>query len=456
MAVAESNSLTINGGGLYPFIHIPRGDLEYGGVVNGMEKAILALRVNNAEPGYYYRIRYFNNKPSDKESTSINNGWAVCKVLKTSYESNSSKDIDIALAHKTKHRVDPSLGIQRFTLETTDNTTIDVVIDPSYLSEAAYSGGLSSQSGYQHIIDPIFYQYDPSFNDGVKSMMRSVVNSVRKIESNPSRSILSARYFGMLPIDPYGQPKFDNLLRFANINTSIPPASITKIMTAFVVAESQIPLNTQVIINSSDIESGSGQNVNEGDILSLGDALHNLLLVSSNTTANAIARTVGEQKGGGYAKFIELMNEKAQQIGMSGTRFKNPSGVGDSEQRTTVKALMLLGWHVSRNDVVSSIWSKNSYTLNVAGPNARKIELASTYGEMAQNPWFIGCKTGTFSNWGYNVIAHVQLENGYTGIAVIIKADSYDNRANDLAMMVNYVKSNYAFPAPDRVEYKRT
>lgn len=453
------DALTINAGRLYPFIYKKRGDtFVYSGRVNDIEKAILAIKVINAEPGYYYQLRFFGHAPGDYESAPTNNGWSFVKTPIEDYEAGgtSFESITLASSPLSKREIDNDGGIQRFRLDDYQGgaTSFEIVIDGGLLPRTTtyFNYTASSSVGYQYIIDPIFYEYRQGVDkDEVSSIVSSTYNNMRKKELNFEYKGVSSGYYGVLPIDPFGQPRFDSILKYATINTATYPASITKIMTALVALESGLELTSKITIKKVDIAPGSGQNVQENDVLTFENALHNMLLVSSSTTANAIARTVGEKNKGTYATFMNMVNQKAEQIGMSNTKFTNASGLHDPEHVTTVKALMLLGWHASLNSIISSIWSKTEFTIDIEGPNARTEYLKSTYAELAENPWFIGGKTGSLNEVGYNILSHVQLDNGYTGIAVCLGSRSESRRKEDLEEIVNHIRNNYAYPAPDRI-----
>lgn len=74
-----------------------------------------------------------------------------------------------------------------------------------------------------------------------------------------------------------------------------PPASLTKLMTAILTVENEKDLERKIVITNSDISGGSGSEFYSGDILTINDALHHLLLESSNTVANALARSIGKK-----------------------------------------------------------------------------------------------------------------------------------------------------------------
>ena len=106
-------------------------------------------------------------------------------------------------------------------------------------------------------------------------------------------------------------------------------ASITKIMTAIVALENA-PLDTQVVVSGNAASVGeSSADLQEGDVLTLEEALSALLVPSGNDAAVAIAETVGAlmDPEGGYDAFIAAMNAKAAELGCVDTVFTNPHGL---------------------------------------------------------------------------------------------------------------------------------
>ncbi len=129
------------------------------------------------------------------------------------------------------------------------------------------------------------------------------------------------------------------ILYSKNIDEKHLIASTTKIMTAIIAIESG-KLDDIVTINDSVTEShGSGIYVSVGEKISLRNLVYGLLLRSGNDAALAI-----EDYLGGHKKFIQLMNKKAQDIGMKNTIFNNASGLDDEEtgNYSTVKEMAML------------------------------------------------------------------------------------------------------------------
>jgi len=148
-----------------------------------------------------------------------------------------------------------------------------------------------------------------------------------------------------------------------NIHVQLPPASITKLLTALVVAE-HASMDAQVMFSHDavyNVESGSGNKLGleEGDVLSVKDSLSVMLLQSSNQAANALA----EHVAGSREAFADMMNEKAEALGCRESNFENPSGLNDEAQLTSAYDMALIGAAAFSDPEILEICSAKKATL---------------------------------------------------------------------------------------------
>jgi serine-type D-Ala-D-Ala endopeptidase (penicillin-binding protein 7) len=110
-----------------------------------------------------------------------------------------------------------------------------------------------------------------------------------------------------------------------NPDSVLPIASITKLMTALVVAEADLPMTEMLAITKedADLEKGVGSRLRVGTRLNRGELMHLALMSSENRAAHALGRTYP----GGMEAFVDAMNIKAQQLGMASSRFTEPTGL---------------------------------------------------------------------------------------------------------------------------------
>ena len=135
--------------------------------------------------------------------------------------------------------------------------------------------------------------------------------------------------------------EFDSgtVLHQKNMNTKLYPASTTKIMTAILAIEHG-KMDEIVTIDSDviDLTDGSHIALDYDEQMSVRDLLNALMVASANDAAAALAKHVS----GSVDDFVDLMNQKAQELGATNTNFTNPSGLHDDNHYTTAYDLSLI------------------------------------------------------------------------------------------------------------------
>ena len=144
----------------------------------------------------------------------------------------------------------------------------------------------------------------------------------------------------------------ERIIYSKSANLRLPMASTTKIMTAILAIESAIPLDKVIFVPKEAVGvEGSSLYLEYGEQITLEALLYGLLLCSANDASIVIAITVC----GSVEAFVEKMNEKAQEIGLSDTSFKNPHGLFDDGHYTSAKDLALLMSYCIKNDIFLKI-----------------------------------------------------------------------------------------------------
>lgn len=184
------------------------------------------------------------------------------------------------------------------------------------------------------------------------------------------------------------------------------PASTTKLMTAVLAAEA---LDSNTVLTASktavDIEQdGSNLGLLEGEQLTVEDLLYALLVHSANDAANVLAEAVS----GDIASFVDLMNRRAGELGMSGTHFMNPHGYHDPEHYTTARDLAILTACAQDQPLVSQILSTPEYVLPPTNLHSEPQTLINTNSMITAKREYgytwqpvKGGKTGHTSHAGY-------------------------------------------------------
>lgn len=136
-------------------------------------------------------------------------------------------------------------------------------------------------------------------------------------------------------------------------------ASTTKILTALVAIEEGDLSDTVTVSREAAWTEGSSMYLKEGEELTLETLLYGLMLCSGNDAAVAIA----EHIAGSAAGFAELMNEKAEELGMTGSSFANPNGLDDEKHYSTARDMAVLACAAVENETLVRIASTKSVTI---------------------------------------------------------------------------------------------
>lgn len=136
------------------------------------------------------------------------------------------------------------------------------------------------------------------------------------------------------------------ILYAKNIDGKEYPASITKVLTALLAYEYG-NMDSTVLITAESLSClGSGYatiGLKEGNQISMDQAMHAMLMASSNEVAYAIAETVGKENGQDYNWFLQKMNEKTMELGGTNSSFQNTNGVHCEDHYTCAKDMALIG-----------------------------------------------------------------------------------------------------------------
>lgn len=223
-----------------------------------------------------------------------------------------------------------------------------------------------------------------------------------------------------------------------NIYEQLPPASLTKIMTALV-ALKHGNLQDEIVVTENCKITESGAQVygfKPGDVITLDQALNVLLIYSANDAGLIIA----EHIGGDVETFSAMMNEEAKALGATNTNFCNPHGLTQENHYTTVYDLYLIFNEVISYERFREIIQLTSYTsvYKDASGNQKTIEIRNTNQyfmgnvEAPENITILGGKTGTTNAAGNCLILYVKDSAGNPYISVILRADKRENLYNDM------------------------
>lgn len=189
-----------------------------------------------------------------------------------------------------------------------------------------------------------------------------------------------------------------------NDSAVLPIASITKLMTGLIISEAGLPMDEMVTITQDDVdtEKGSSSRLRVGTSLSRGELMHLSLMSSENRAAHALGRTYP----GGMGAFVEAMNARARLLGMSDTRYVEPTGLSSRNQSSAQDLARLVA--VAANDaLLSELSTSHGYEVAVG---RRTLHFNNT-NRLVKNPaWDIGLqKTGYISEAGQCLVMQAKV-----------------------------------------------
>ncbi|MET0265720.1 MAG: D-alanyl-D-alanine carboxypeptidase family protein [Duganella sp.] len=226
-------------------------------------------------------------------------------------------------------------------------------------------------------------------------------------------------------------------------NLRIEPASLTKVMTAYVVfgalRDKKIDIKQMVNVSTKawKVDSSSSKMfIDPATPVSISDLLHGLMVQSGNDAAVALAEAVA----GDESAFVVMMNKEAERMGLKSTRFGNPHGLPSPDNYSTAQDLSVLAKRVILDfPEFYKIDSVKSFTYN-------KITQQNRNRLLWLDPTVDGMKTGHTEAAGYCMIASARRPNG-TGerrlISVVLGTNSDATRTQESQKLLNWGFQNF-------------
>lgn len=214
-----------------------------------------------------------------------------------------------------------------------------------------------------------------------------------------------------------------------------PMASTTKIMTAIVVLENANLTDVVTVDAKAASIGGSRLGLKKNDKITVNDLLYGLMLRSGNDAAIALATYVG----GSVEKFAEMMNQKAQDMGLTNSHFVVPHGLDNEGHYTTAYELAKMADYALNIDKFKQIVGTKSTTISING-YAKAINNTNQLLESIAGVY--GVKTG-FTNGAGRCLVSSCKRDDLDIITVIIGADTTKQRTADTIKLINYAYENY-------------
>jgi D-alanyl-D-alanine carboxypeptidase (penicillin-binding protein 5/6) len=236
------------------------------------------------------------------------------------------------------------------------------------------------------------------------------------------------------------------MLASSNPDEPLPPASLTKMMTSYLVEQGlksgKLKSDEPVTMSLSAWCRGG----KEGDSCmfvplnaqaSLMDMLRGVVIDSGNDASKALA----EHVGGSEAGFVAKMNAEAAKLGMTHTHFENSAGLPDPRHKASARDLAVLAQAIIRNSAdYYPIYSERDFTYNGIKQGNRNALLYT-------DPTVDGLKTGHTEEAGYCLTASAK-RNGMRLISVIMNTDSAQARADQTRVLFNWGYGNFEETTP--------
>ncbi|MEP4806462.1 MAG: D-alanyl-D-alanine carboxypeptidase family protein [Hyphomicrobiales bacterium] len=209
------------------------------------------------------------------------------------------------------------------------------------------------------------------------------------------------------------------------------PASLTKLMTAFVTFEAisagEITMRSAVRVSKNALsQAPSKMGFRVGTEVTVENALKMVIVKS----ANDIAVALGEAVGGSESNFVARMNKAAAKLGMTGTRFKNPNGLPAKGQTTNARDMAVL------TQAIMKRYPQHRDLFKITAIKAGKRTLRSYNPLLTRYKGATGMKTGFICASGFNLVATAKRKNKHL-IAVVLGSPSSQERAESAAGLLN-------------------
>lgn len=239
----------------------------------------------------------------------------------------------------------------------------------------------------------------------------------------------------------------------ARADERLEPASLTKIMTGYVIyralAAGRVSLTDQVLISENAWKTGGSKMfVEVGKLVGMEDLLKGMIIQSGNDASVALA----EHVAGSEQTFADLMNQEAKRLGMNSSHFTNATGLPDPNHYTTARDIAKVTAALIREFPQYYVWDgTKEYVYNgIKQQNRNRL--------LWRDPTVDGVKTGYTENAGYCLVASSK-RDGMRLVSVVLGAKSPEARAQASLELLNYgfrfYESHRLYPAAKPVQTLR-
>jgi len=213
----------------------------------------------------------------------------------------------------------------------------------------------------------------------------------------------------------------------------VPIASLTKLMTAYLILDESDPSALVTVSANAANATGSRMGLYEGEEISVRNLLYGLFIVSGNDASIALA----EYNAGSESAFIEKMNATGKKLGLTDTHYANSTGLEANNAYSTARDLAILSTYILEDESVREIIDNAKITVESA--NGTKHELINTNILLGQLG-IKGMKTGTTPSAGECLIALAESPDGHEILSIILGSKS---RFVDTKVLIDWIYKAY-------------
>jgi D-alanyl-D-alanine endopeptidase (penicillin-binding protein 7) len=281
----------------------------------------------------------------------------------------------------------------------------------------------------------------------VRGVKRTSLRAARLVPARPSFGQLYGLHAAEDPLDLKSSVALvmdqdtNEVLFSKNPQAVLPIASLTKLMTALVVTEARLPMDEVLTISQDDVdtEKGSRSRLTVGTQLTRGEMMHLALMSSENRAAHAL----GRHYPGGLNAFVAAMNRKAVELGMSASRYVEPTGLS-SRNQSSARDLATLVKAAHHHPLIRELSVSPEHQVAVG---RRQLQFRNTNGLVRDPDWNIGLqKTGYISEAGRCLVMQAEMAGRQLIMVFLDSAGKY-SRIGDAERVRKWVNTKIGMAA---------
>jgi D-alanyl-D-alanine endopeptidase (penicillin-binding protein 7) len=218
-----------------------------------------------------------------------------------------------------------------------------------------------------------------------------------------------------------------------NMDTQLPIASLTKLMTALIFLQTNPDLNDTVTITEADADCVGTNEIQVNETLTLYDLLHVSLMNSSNRATKALVRACEIPT----PIFVLRMNRKSEELGLHNTHFREPTGLNEKNRSSALDCAKLM-YFALQNSIIASVLEKDIYRFSSRDSSRTWHQIGNAQKLLFSSLKVKGGKTGYIRASGWCLGTVLEDENGKQLAAVILGAPTKHTRLEEIRSIVQW------------------